>query len=61
MKGQREKPLGLDMPFDEAMERFIGTDPREVTEGQKRAKERGPPKRPPGVADKPVKEVGGDT
>lgn len=61
MKGQREKPLGLDMPFDEALERFIGTDPREVAESQARAKERGPPKRPPGIADKPAKKAGGDT
>lgn len=61
MKGQREKPLGLDMPFNEALERFIGTDPREVAESQARAKERGPPKRPPGVAEKPDKEPSGDT
>jgi hypothetical protein len=61
MKGQREKPLGLDMPFDEALERFIGTVPSEVAESQKRAKERGPPERPPGVAKKPAKKASGDT
>jgi hypothetical protein len=51
MKGHREKPLGLDMPFDEALQRFIGTDPREVAP----RKERGPPKQPPGVDGKPSK------
>lgn len=59
MKGQREKPLGLDMPFDEALERFIGTVPSEVAESQARAKERGPPERPPGE-DKPGKEPSGE-
>ena len=61
MKGQREKPLGLDMPFGEALERFVGTDPREVAESQKRSKERGPQKQPPGVDDEPADEAGGDT
>lgn len=60
MKGQREKPLGLDMPFDEALERFIGTVPSEVAESQARAKERGPPERPPGE-DEPAKDASGDT
>jgi hypothetical protein len=59
MKGPREKPLGLDMPFGEALRRFIGTDPAEVAESQARSKERGPPKQPPGVDEKP--ETGGDT
>jgi hypothetical protein len=49
----REKPLGLDMDPDEALERFIGVDPRELPDNVKLKKERGPPKRPPGVATKP--------
>lgn len=27
---KRDKPLSIDIPFDEALERFIGTDPKEV-------------------------------
>lgn len=27
---KRDKPLSLDIPFDEALERFIGTDPKEL-------------------------------
>lgn len=27
---KKDKPLSLDIPFDEALERFIGTDPNEV-------------------------------
>jgi hypothetical protein len=38
-----EPPLGLDMPFDEALKRFIGTDPKEVEAGVKRAKKKKPP------------------
>ena len=38
-----EPPLGLDMPFDEALKRFIGTDPREVEASIKRAKKKKPP------------------
>lgn len=44
-----EPPLGLDMPFDEALKRFIGTDPREVEAGVARAKK----KKPPGRKRKP--------
>jgi hypothetical protein len=47
-----EPPLALDMPFDEAMKRFIGTDPREVEASIKRAKKKKPPggkKAPPDV------------
>ncbi|WP_257179361.1 MULTISPECIES: hypothetical protein [Bradyrhizobium] len=40
-----EPPLGLDMPFDEALKRFIGTDPREVEAGVARAKKKKPPGR----------------
>lgn len=38
-----EPPLGLDMPFDEALRRFIGTDPKEVEASVKRAKKKKPP------------------
>lgn len=45
-----EPALGLDMPFDEALKRFIGTDPREVDASVKRAKKKKPPGgKPPGV------------
>lgn len=30
MPGKYEDKMALDMPFDEALERFIGTDPAEV-------------------------------
>ncbi|MDA9476860.1 hypothetical protein XI03_20660 [Bradyrhizobium sp. CCBAU 65884] len=40
-----EPPLGLDMPFDGALKRFIGTDPREVEAGVVRAKKKKPPGR----------------
>lgn len=41
--------LHLDMPFDEALERFIGTKPAEVHANIQRAKKRKPPggKKPP--------------
>lgn len=29
---QRDKPLSIDIPFDEALERFIQTDPKELDE-----------------------------
>jgi hypothetical protein len=35
--------LGLDMPFDEAMKRFIGTDPKEVEASIGKAKKKKPP------------------
>lgn len=38
-----EPPLGLDMPFDEALKRFIGTDPNEVEASVRRAKKKKPP------------------
>jgi hypothetical protein len=38
-----EPPLGLDMPFDEALKRFIETDPKEVEASIKRAKKKKPP------------------
>ena len=48
-----DPPFGLDMPFDEALKRFIGTDPNEVEANVKRAKQ----KKPPGSKNKPP---GGD-
>jgi hypothetical protein len=34
-KRKYEKPLHLDMPFDEALRRFAQTDPREIPENKK--------------------------
>lgn len=53
MTEKREKPLGLDMPFAEAMERFIGTKPEELPDNVRLRQKRPPPKRGPGVAGKP--------
>jgi hypothetical protein len=49
VKGKREKPLGLDMPFDDALRRFIGTDPKEVAESIER--EKGKREKPPPEAE----------
>jgi hypothetical protein len=49
---EREKPLGLDMPFSEALERFISTNPAELPDNVKLRQKKGPPKRPPGVDEK---------
>jgi hypothetical protein len=35
MTAKREKPLHLDINFDEALRRYIGTDPRELSEPNK--------------------------
>lgn len=43
----REKPLGLDMPFNEAFERFLGVEPAELAKSM--AEKGEPPERPPGV------------
>jgi hypothetical protein len=46
--------FGLDMPFDEALKRFIGTDPKEVEESIGKAKKKKPPgskRKPPGGSD----------
>lgn len=55
MTAKRERPLGLDMPFAEALERFIGTDPKELPEGVKLKPKRPPPKREPGAKDEAEK------
>ena len=52
MTASREKPLGLDMPFGEALERFVGTDPAELADNVKLKRKKPPPKRGPGVAGK---------
>jgi hypothetical protein len=49
MTGTRDKPLGLDMPFGEALERFIGVKPEDLPDDVRVRKKRGPPKRPPAV------------
>ena len=38
-----DPPFGLDMPFDEALRRFIGTDPAELEANVKRSKKKKPP------------------
>lgn len=45
-----EPPLGLKMSFDEALRRFIGTDPDEVEANINRSKK----KKPPGGKKKPT-------
>jgi len=47
--------LGLDMPFGEAMERFIGVDPKEMHANIAKSKKKKPPggkKPPPGSKEK---------
>ncbi|HEY2445182.1 MAG TPA: hypothetical protein VGI20_05525 [Rhizomicrobium sp.] len=52
--------FGLDMPFNEAMERFIDVDPREVQANIDRSKKKKPPggkkkkRAPPGKKAKDV-------
>lgn len=41
---QTEPPLKLDLDFGEALERFLGTDPKEVGESVARSKTKKPPK-----------------
>lgn len=58
MTAKREKPLALDKPFEEALERFIGTKPGELPDSVKLKRKRGPPKRPPVVEEKPSRTRG---
>ena len=47
--------LGLNMPFGEALERFIGVDPKEMHANIKKSKKKKPPggkKPPPGSKEK---------
>lgn len=55
MNSEREKPLGLDMPFDEALARFIGTAPAELQKeaGFKKGRR---PKPPPKVVEKKARK-----
>lgn len=49
--------MKLNMPFGEALERFAGTDPKEMHANIKRAKKKKPPggkKAPPGNTDDPT-------
>jgi hypothetical protein len=43
-----DPPFGLNMPFDEALKRFIATDPEELEANIKRSKK----KKPPGAKSK---------
>ena len=38
-----EPPMGLDMSFDEALQRFTQTDPKEVEQSIERSKKKKPP------------------
>ena len=42
-KRRYDDKMKLDLPADEALERFIGTDPKEVEVSIKRAKKKVPP------------------
>ena len=52
MTGTREKPLGLDMDFGEALERFIGVSPVEIPDAAKLKRKKPPPKRGLGIENK---------
>jgi hypothetical protein len=52
-----KETLGLDMRFDEALERFIGADPKEMQANIARSKAKKPPggkkkRKPPGTKGK---------
>jgi hypothetical protein len=50
-----KEEFGLDMPFGEAMERFIGVDPKEMHANIAKSKKKKPPggkKPPPGSKEK---------
>ena len=51
-----EPPFGLDMPFDEALRRFIATKPDELEANIKRSKK----KKPPGEKKKKIPSGGDD-
>lgn len=52
MTGTREKPLALDMPFGEALERFVGVDPTQLPDNVKLKRKKPPPKRSTGATSK---------
>lgn len=43
----RERPLGLDMDPDEALARFLQTDPADIPDSAKLKQKKPPPKRGP--------------
>jgi hypothetical protein len=45
MTKKREKPFHLDMSFDEALKRFVQTDPRELPNPKKAKKKKRASKR----------------
>jgi hypothetical protein len=49
MTGKRklEPPLKLDLSFDEALSRFVATEPKEVVESIERSKTKKPPQDKP--------------
>jgi hypothetical protein len=56
-KRKLEPPLRLDMDFNEALSRFVATDPKEVDESIERSKTKkppgdGPPRRPARTSDR---------
>ena len=61
MAGMAKRPkryddkMKLDIPFEEALERFIGTKPKEMHDNIRRAKKKKPPggKAPSGSTDDP--------
>lgn len=55
---KREKPLGLDMDFAEALARFAGVDPGELPDKIKLGKKASPKKE--GDGEPPPSEVEGD-
>jgi hypothetical protein len=47
-KGRKmEPPLKLDLSFDEALSRFVATEPKQVDESIKRSKAKKPPQDTP--------------
>lgn len=42
-KKKYEQPLHIDMPFDEALERFAGVDPKEMQANIDKEKKKKPP------------------
>ena len=42
-RGKYDDKMNLDMPFEEALERFIGVKPKEMHANIKRAKKKKPP------------------
>jgi hypothetical protein len=54
MTKKRQKPLHLDMSFDEALRRVAQTDPRELPKPKpKKGKKQKQPSRPPKATDRP--------